>query len=178
MRIGMLRKTVIFMLTGMLLVYTPIRVCAESDGMVAVNVRELTKEEYEHEVMCMEESGNVYHSKEKSEYGNRAVGLSGTVRSQFNAASKTLKFLVETNYGEIANEIGINTLNIQYNPGNNWVSLPGIHRYKTNSKQYYLEYEVSNISKGMQAKATCTYYAVKDGITVRKYSSIAQFTVQ
>ncbi len=178
MRIGMLRKTVIFMLAGIFLIHMPMRVCAESDGMVEVSVRELTKEEYEHEVMRMEESGNVYHSKGKSEYGNRAVGLSGTVRSQFNAASKTLKFLVETSYGEVANEIGVNTLNIQYNPGNNWVSLPGIHRYKTNSRQYYLEYELSNISKGTQVKATCTHYAIKNGITARKYSSIDQFTAQ
>lgn len=178
MKIGMLRKTVIFMLAGIFLIHMPMRVCAESDGMVAVSVRELTREEYENEVMRMEESGNVYHSKEKSEYGNRAAELSGTVRSQFNATSKTLKFLVKTRHGEIANEIGINTLNIQYNPGNNWVSLPGIHRYKTNSEQYYLEYEVSNISKGTQVKATCTHYAIKDGITARKYSSIDPFTAQ
>lgn len=148
---------------------------AESDEMVTVNVRELTKEEYENEVMRMEESGNVYHSKEKSEYGNRAAELSGTVRSQFNATSKALKFLVKTRYGEIANEIGINTLNIQYNPGNNWVSLPGIHRYKTNSEQYYLEYEVSNISKGTASKGylhtLCNkrwYYSSK----IFKYRSI------
>lgn len=69
MRIGMLRKTVIFMLAGIFLIYTPMRVCAESDEMVTVNVRELTKEEYENEVMRMEESGNVYHSKEKVNMG-------------------------------------------------------------------------------------------------------------
>lgn len=40
------------------------------------------------------------------------------------------------------------------------------------------EYELSNISKGTQVKATCTHYAIKDGITARKYSSIDQFTAQ